>query len=106
MVNELSVYCPRHEQGCAHICQRQYIESHLKYHCQYTMAPCKLDECKELLLKKDLGTHVKTCRYRIVECNMCKKKMCSYELEVCGFTYMGVIYVMTKHIFLLLLGPL
>ncbi|KAG2236319.1 hypothetical protein INT48_001383 [Thamnidium elegans] len=81
MVNELSVYCPRHEQGCAHICQRQYIESHLKYHCQYTMAPCKLDECKELLLKKDLGTHVKTCKYRIVECNMCKKKMCSYELE-------------------------
>ncbi|KAI8068179.1 uncharacterized protein B0P05DRAFT_552165 [Gilbertella persicaria] len=81
MVNELSVYCPRQEQGCPYQGQRQYIESHLKQDCQYIMAPCELEECKELLLKKDLSTHAETCNYRVMECNMCKKKLCAYEME-------------------------
>lgn len=82
MVNELLVYCPRYEQGCSYIGQRQFIKSHLKNDCQYTIAACELEECKELLLKKDLQTHAETCRYRIMECNMCKKKLCAYKLEV------------------------
>lgn len=82
MVNELSVYCPRYEQGCPHVGQRQFIESHLKNDCEYTMAPCELEECKELLLKKDLQSHAETCKYRILECNMCKKKLRAFELEV------------------------
>ncbi|KAL7318161.1 hypothetical protein PS15m_004419 [Mucor circinelloides] len=81
MVNELSVYCPRYEQGCPHVGQRQFIESHLKNDCEYTMAPCELEECKELLLKKDLQSHAETCKYRILECNMCKKKLRAFELE-------------------------
>ncbi|OBZ84188.1 TNF receptor-associated factor 5 [Choanephora cucurbitarum] len=81
MVNELLVYCPRQEQGCPHIGQRQYIESHLKHDCLYIMAPCELEECKELLLRKDLPRHAETCKYRILQCNMCKKSMCAYELE-------------------------
>lgn len=82
MVNELVVYCPRHEQGCPHVGQRQFIESHLKNDCEYTVAPCELEECKELLLKKDLESHAETCKYRMLECNMCKKKLRAFELEV------------------------
>lgn len=82
MVNELKVYCPRHEQGCPYIGQRQFILSHLTNECEYTLAPCELEECKELLLKKDLQKHAEICKYRIVECNMCKKKLCAYEQEV------------------------
>jgi hypothetical protein len=80
MVNELLVYCPR--QGCPFTGQRQYIESHVANDCEYTIAPCELDECKELLLKKDLNTHAETCKYRTAECNMCKKKLRIFELEV------------------------
>lgn len=82
MVNELKVYCPRHEQGCSYIGQRQFIASHYNNECEYTLAPCELEECKELLLKRDLQKHAETCKYRAVECNMCKKKLCAYELEV------------------------
>ena len=82
MVNELLVYCPESEQGCTFIGQRQYIESHVKNDCEYTMSSCQLEECKELLLKKDLDNHVETCKYRRLECNMCKKKMCAYALVV------------------------
>ncbi|KAI8380395.1 hypothetical protein BD560DRAFT_388136 [Blakeslea trispora] len=81
MVNELLVYCPRQEQGCPHIGQRQYIESHLKHDCLYIMASCELEECKELLLRKDLPRHAETCKYRVLQCTMCKENMCSYELE-------------------------
>lgn len=90
-MNELLVYCPRHEQGCPHVGQRQFIESHLKNDCEYTIAPCELEECKELLLKKDLQTHAETCKYRIMECNMCKKKLCAFELEVSSFAL--VLYI-------------
>ncbi|KAI8646651.1 hypothetical protein BD408DRAFT_410036 [Parasitella parasitica] len=81
MVNELPAYCPRHEQGCSHIGQRQFIELHVKKDCEYTVAPCELEECKELLLKKDLQIHTETCKYRIMECNMCKKKLRAFELD-------------------------
>lgn len=81
MVNEILVYCPQYEQGCTHIGQRQFIESHVKSDCEYTVAPCEMEECKELLLKKDLGTHAETCKYRRLECNMCKKQMFAYALE-------------------------
>ncbi|KAI8885947.1 hypothetical protein K501DRAFT_244889 [Backusella circina FSU 941] len=79
MVNELMVYCPR--QGCPYTGQRQYIGSHVTSDCEYTIAPCELEECKELLLKKDLNTHAATCKYRTAECNMCKKKLRIFELE-------------------------
>lgn len=82
MVNELLVYCTQQEQGCNHVGQRQFIESHLKNSCEYSVAPCEQVECKELLLKKDLNSHIETCQYRTLECNMCKKKMRAYKLEV------------------------
>ncbi|KAI8150180.1 hypothetical protein BJV82DRAFT_586172 [Fennellomyces sp. T-0311] len=81
MVNELSVRCPRSEEGCEHVGQRQFIEGHVKNDCLYTFAACNLDECKALVLKKDLSTHVSTCKYRPAECKMCKKKMRMLELE-------------------------
>lgn len=83
MVNELLVECPRSEEGCTHVGQRQYIESHVKSDCQYTFTSCDLEECKALVLKKDLTTHVSTCKYRPAECKMCKRKMRAIELEVC-----------------------
>lgn len=82
MVNEILVYCPQYEQGCTYIGQRQFIESHVKSDCEYTVAPCEMEECKELLLKKDMGTHAETCKYRRLECNMCKKQLFAYALEV------------------------
>ncbi|KAI9478632.1 MAG: hypothetical protein EXX96DRAFT_483040 [Benjaminiella poitrasii] len=81
MVNELQVYCPHHEQGCPHIGQRQFILSHVMNDCEYTITPCELEECKELLLKKDIQTHAKSCNYRTTECSMCKKKFRAHELE-------------------------
>ncbi|KAI7900793.1 uncharacterized protein BX663DRAFT_516548 [Cokeromyces recurvatus] len=101
MVNELLVYCPHQEQGCPYIGQRQFIESHLKHDCEYIMAPCKLEECKELLLRKDLQNHVENCKYRIIECNMCKKKFCTYELEnhykLCPAEIITCPYCKTSH---------
>ncbi|KAI9270468.1 hypothetical protein BDA99DRAFT_501856 [Phascolomyces articulosus] len=81
MVNELSVECPRSEEGCDYIGQRQFIENHVKNDCLYTFAACQLEECKILVLKKDLSSHVSTCKYRSAECKMCKKKMRALELE-------------------------
>lgn len=86
MVNELLVYCPNMDGGCTHTVQRQFVKSHLKNDCGYSMASCQLEECKQLMLKKDLGSHAETCKFRTVECNMCKEKMCSYELEVLFFS--------------------
>ncbi|KAI7885810.1 hypothetical protein K492DRAFT_228836 [Lichtheimia hyalospora FSU 10163] len=81
MVNELLVECPRSEEGCTHVGQRQYVENHVKSDCQYTFTSCDLEECKALVLKKDLTTHVSTCKYRPAECKMCKRKMRAIELE-------------------------
>ncbi|ORY96566.1 hypothetical protein BCR43DRAFT_458274 [Syncephalastrum racemosum] len=81
MVNELDVHCPRSEEGCGYVGQRQYIENHVKSSCLYAFAACDLDECKELVLKKDLHSHVEACKYRATECSMCKKKLRAYELE-------------------------
>ncbi|KAF7728920.1 hypothetical protein EC973_005315 [Apophysomyces ossiformis] len=81
MVNELTVQCPRNEYGCNHTGQRQFIENHVKQDCQYTFTPCQMNECKELILKKDLINHISSCIYRSTECTMCKKKMRALELE-------------------------
>ncbi|KAI8366079.1 uncharacterized protein BYT42DRAFT_540711 [Radiomyces spectabilis] len=81
MVNELSVYCPRAEQGCEYTGQRQLIQGHLKHDCLYTLAACQQEECKELVLKKDIHRHAETCKYRRAQCNMCKKHMRAFELE-------------------------
>ncbi|KAI9317112.1 hypothetical protein BX666DRAFT_145806 [Dichotomocladium elegans] len=81
MVNELLVQCPRSDAGCDYIGQRQFIEHHVKHDCLYTFAPCSMDECKTLVLKKDLGQHISTCKYRSTECKMCKRKMRGFELE-------------------------
>ncbi|KAI8583007.1 hypothetical protein K450DRAFT_225891 [Umbelopsis ramanniana AG] len=81
MVNELQTYCPRVSFGCNHVGQRHMIEHHLKNDCEYTLLPCELEECGELILKKDMNSHVETCRYRMSECMMCRKKMRAFELE-------------------------
>lgn len=65
------------------------IVHHLKNDCQYTLLPCELEECSELILKKDMGSHVETCRYRMSECMMCRKKMRAFELEVNFFSGPG-----------------
>lgn len=82
MVNELNARCPRSEHGCGYVGQRQFMESHVKNDCLFTFAPCNMNECKALVLKKDLVTHIATCKYRHVECKMCKRKIRAFELEV------------------------
>lgn len=82
IVNELLVHCP--EEGCDFVGQRQFIESHIKHDCQYTVTCCELEECKELLLKKDLDSHAENCQFRTLECQMCKKKLKKFELQVCA----------------------
>ncbi|KAG1206028.1 hypothetical protein G6F35_011334 [Rhizopus arrhizus] len=79
IVNELLVHCP--EEGCDFVGQRQFIESHIKHDCQYTVTCCELEECKELLLKKDLDSHAENCQFRTLECQMCKKKLKKFELQ-------------------------
>ncbi|KAI8088699.1 uncharacterized protein BX664DRAFT_295992 [Halteromyces radiatus] len=81
MVNELLIYCPRKERGCDFIGQRQYMEHHMNNDCLYVFQSCQLQECQELILKKDLHSHVSTCKYRETVCKMCKKKMPAFELE-------------------------
>lgn len=80
MVNELLVHCT--QEGCDFTCQRQLIESHIKNDCQYTMTCCELEECQELFLKRDLGSHTEKCQFRTSECFMCKKKLKVFELQV------------------------
>ncbi|CAG8683035.1 1484_t:CDS:2, partial [Ambispora leptoticha] len=75
MVNELLVYCPNHEDGCSHTGQRQLISSHLREKCEYIKLECKNDECRELVLKKDMASHMENCQARMVYCDMCKKKV-------------------------------
>lgn len=82
MVNELIVYCPRADVGCPFTGQRQFMEHHLREECLHVVSPCRLEECKELVLKKDLTEHVENCRFRVVECSMCKSKMRWRDLEV------------------------
>ncbi|CAO3645401.1 unnamed protein product [Cunninghamella echinulata] len=81
MVNELNVYCPRSERGCDFIGQRQYMDQHLNNDCLYAYQPCQLEECQELVLKKDLNSHISTCKHRETECKMCKKIMPAFEFE-------------------------
>ncbi|KAG2180268.1 hypothetical protein INT43_004057 [Umbelopsis isabellina] len=81
MVNELQAHCPRSSFGCTYVGQRHLITHHLNSECEYTPLPCELDECSELVLKKDMNSHVETCQYRMSECLMCKKKMRAFELE-------------------------
>ncbi|RUS22583.1 hypothetical protein BC937DRAFT_88370, partial [Endogone sp. FLAS-F59071] len=81
MVNELIVYCPRADVGCPFTGQRQFMEHHLREECLHVVSPCRLEECKELVLKKDLTEHVENCRFRVVECSMCKSKMRWRDLE-------------------------
>lgn len=83
MVNELLIHCPRADRGCDFTGQRQYMEHHhMENDCQYAYEPCQLQECQELVLKKDLHSHISTCKHRETECKMCKKKMPAFELEV------------------------
>ncbi|CAO3665549.1 unnamed protein product [Rhizopus microsporus] len=79
MVNELLVHCT--QEGCDFTCQRQLIESHIKNDCQYTMTCCELEECQELFLKRDLGSHTEKCQFRTSKCFMCKKKLKVFELQ-------------------------
>ncbi|KAI8973276.1 hypothetical protein BDF20DRAFT_837235 [Mycotypha africana] len=81
MVNELIAYCPYFEKGCDYTGQRQFMESHVKNDCQYTLTCCQSEECKKLLLRKDIKHHSETCKHRILECNMCKQKVPAYEME-------------------------
>ncbi|CAG8541218.1 3476_t:CDS:2, partial [Ambispora gerdemannii] len=75
MVNELLVYCPNNEDGCSHTGQRQLINSHLREQCEYIKLDCNIDECRELVLKKDMASHMANCQARMVYCEMCKKKV-------------------------------
>lgn len=82
MVNELVAHCPRSSFGCTYVGQRHLIIHHLNSECEYTPLPCEMEECSELVLKRDMNSHVETCQYRMSECLMCKKKMRAFELEV------------------------
>ncbi|KAG9305858.1 hypothetical protein G9A89_006269 [Geosiphon pyriformis] len=75
MVNELSVYCPNKDEGCLYTGQRQLVNSHLKDECEYIKLKCRVEECRMLIVKKDLDEHMENCQARLVYCKLCKKKV-------------------------------
>ncbi|KAF9418001.1 hypothetical protein BGZ94_009811 [Podila epigama] len=79
--DELTVYCPHKSLGCDHVCQRIQIAKHLKDDCIYIGTLCRVEECRKMLLKKDLSEHMESCPYKRVGCLMCNSKVQKSQLQ-------------------------
>ncbi|CAG8499185.1 17974_t:CDS:2 [Funneliformis caledonium] len=81
MVNELLVYCPNKNDGCLYQGQRQLLNFHLQEECLFTKLECRNEECREMILKKDLSKHMESCIARMVKCESCKEIVSLSTLE-------------------------
>jgi hypothetical protein len=82
MCDELIVRCPHHNLGCPYTGQRQSLGRHLSHECVYVETGCCSRECGETVRKIDLGKHMETCNYRMVDCDMCHTSIRFLDVEV------------------------
>ncbi|GJE98519.1 zinc finger protein [Phanerochaete sordida] len=52
LVDELLVYCPQRELGCADTLQRQLVEPHLRDACQFVEVRCLDETCGKVVIRK------------------------------------------------------
>jgi hypothetical protein len=87
MCDELVIRCPHHELGCPYTGQRQSLHHHLTEECVYTETGCCSRGCGETVRKMDLGKHLESCKYRLVDCDMCHSSIRFVDVEVCPFSF-------------------
>ncbi|KAJ1649086.1 Ubiquitin conjugation factor E4 [Dispira simplex] len=75
LVNELLVYCPLRDRGCAHLLQRQALTDHLARQCPLVMVACHHPDCKETRPREIMGSHLRYCPWGSVGCLACQKFM-------------------------------
>ena len=49
------------------------VQDHVKDECQMVEMPCPNNGCSELIQKMNLDKHLQQCKYRIVNCQLCKQ---------------------------------
>ncbi len=72
--------------GCDVTCKRYEFNQHLA-NCEYNPTICKLG-CTNIISKKNMETHIKTCENRLIQCPDCNKPMPfkKYKKEGCRYT--------------------
>ncbi|KAG1735145.1 uncharacterized protein EDB91DRAFT_1295911, partial [Suillus paluster] len=72
LVDELIVGCPNRASGCTQTFQRQLLSDHIKDACQCVPIPCSEEQCRRVILRKDVGgEHKDACTYRSTQCDVC-----------------------------------
>ncbi len=71
-LSKLSLHCKNQTSGCQTVTNLHEMEAHLGTACDYRLVPCEHKGCDFNVSYNDLGTHMDTCDYRIVECKVCK----------------------------------
>jgi hypothetical protein len=62
MLDELSVRCSYHANGCVDILQRQHSDTHAAS-CAYADMRCLWDACDATILRRDWEAHISSCVY-------------------------------------------
>lgn len=75
VINDLKVKCVFFEKGCNWQGTLESRESHTENECMFTMASCPFKNCKETVIRKDLESHKRTCRWRNVSCKYCNQQV-------------------------------
>ncbi|KIM69063.1 hypothetical protein SCLCIDRAFT_104409 [Scleroderma citrinum Foug A] len=90
LVDELLVECLHSSAGCAHICQRQLLESHLKHACPYVTVPCPEIDC-------DQSDHYSECSSEVAACSLCTaefpRSKTLEHIATCPNTEVPCVYV-------------
>ncbi len=71
-LSKLSLHCTNQTSGCQTVTNLQAMDNHLETECEYRLVPCEHQGCEISVPYVELGAHMDTCDYRIVECKVCK----------------------------------
>ena len=77
-INSLQIKCPKHADGCKWKGELSDSPTHLKT-CSFVDVPCEL--CVTKLKRKYMDTHARVCPKRSVTCEHCKVELCFSDLS-------------------------
>ena len=76
------VFCRNKNLGCDWQGKLGDRKTHLNYECMKETINCEFaPDCKEKDLRENILTHVKTCPYRLIQCEYCEETMTFENLE-------------------------
>lgn len=68
-LDALKIRCDNETRGCKALVRLDALKTHLKEECGYVKTSCSNEGCQEELNKRDLESHLKTCKFQTAECS-------------------------------------